>query len=193
MFLPIVWPRTCTEGPRSLPERKAGNCHLNRVTVTRASDPRRVLRATPSLQYIRVSHDTKPDSAASSHGEGWQLEAPKLLISVHGGLQNFEMQPKLNAGLRKGLIKAAMTTGAWIFTGGPSTGESVGPLLAVNVETLRSLWFLEAFGIIKIRNKNMLHPEIETGWVLRPFAAALAPGHTSPLRYEIKVTKERSP
>uniref|UniRef100_A0A8D0FVD9 Transient receptor potential cation channel subfamily M member 1 n=1 Tax=Strix occidentalis caurina TaxID=311401 RepID=A0A8D0FVD9_STROC len=52
----------------------------------------------------------------------WQLELPKLLISVHGGLQNFEMQPKLKQVFGKGLIKAAMTTGAWIFTGGVSTG-----------------------------------------------------------------------
>uniref|UniRef100_A0A8C6VKP2 Transient receptor potential cation channel subfamily M member 1 n=1 Tax=Naja naja TaxID=35670 RepID=A0A8C6VKP2_NAJNA len=52
----------------------------------------------------------------------WQLELPKLLISVHGGLQNFELQPKLKQVFGKGLIKAAMTTGAWIFTGGVSTG-----------------------------------------------------------------------
>lgn len=53
----------------------------------------------------------------------WQLDLPKLLISVHGGLQNFELQPKLKQVFGKGLIKAAMTTGAWIFTGGVNTGE----------------------------------------------------------------------
>lgn len=53
----------------------------------------------------------------------WQLELPKLLISVHGGLQNFELQPKLKQVFGKGLIKAAMTTGAWIFTGGVNTGN----------------------------------------------------------------------
>lgn len=53
----------------------------------------------------------------------WQLELPTLLISVHGGLQNFDMQPKLKQVFGKGLIKAAVTTGAWIFTGGVSTGE----------------------------------------------------------------------
>ncbi|CAB1322516.1 unnamed protein product, partial [Coregonus sp. 'balchen'] len=52
----------------------------------------------------------------------WQLELPNLLISIHGGLQNFELQPKLKQVLGKGLIKAAVTTGAWIFTGGVSTG-----------------------------------------------------------------------
>ncbi|XP_075391472.1 LOW QUALITY PROTEIN: transient receptor potential cation channel subfamily M member 1 [Tenrec ecaudatus] len=72
--------------------------------------------------YIRVSYDTKPDSLLHLMVKDWQLELPKLLISVHGGLQNFEMQPKLKQIFGKGLIKAAMTTGAWIFTGGVSTG-----------------------------------------------------------------------
>ncbi|KAM9711987.1 transient receptor potential cation channel subfamily M member 1 isoform 5-T6 [Dama dama] len=72
--------------------------------------------------YIRVSYDTKPDSLLHLMVRDWQLELPKLLISVHGGLQNFEMQPKLKQVFGKGLIKAAMTTGAWIFTGGVSTG-----------------------------------------------------------------------
>ncbi|XP_056428512.1 transient receptor potential cation channel subfamily M member 1 [Hyla sarda] len=72
--------------------------------------------------YIRVSYDTKPDSLLNLMVKDWQLELPKLLISVHGGLQNFEMQPKLKQVFGKGLIKAAMTTGAWIFTGGVSTG-----------------------------------------------------------------------
>uniref|UniRef100_A0A8D1MWL0 Transient receptor potential cation channel subfamily M member 1 n=1 Tax=Sus scrofa TaxID=9823 RepID=A0A8D1MWL0_PIG len=72
--------------------------------------------------YIRVSYDTKPDSLLHLMVRDWQLELPKLLISVHGGLQNFEMQPKLKQVFGKGLIKAAVTTGAWIFTGGVSTG-----------------------------------------------------------------------
>uniref|UniRef100_A0A7M4EN54 Transient receptor potential cation channel subfamily M member 3 n=1 Tax=Crocodylus porosus TaxID=8502 RepID=A0A7M4EN54_CROPO len=72
--------------------------------------------------YIRLSYDTKPDSLLHLMVKDWQLELPKLLISVHGGLQNFELQPKLKQVFGKGLIKAAMTTGAWIFTGGVSTG-----------------------------------------------------------------------
>lgn len=43
---------------------------------------------------------------------------------MHGGLQNFELQPKLKQVFGKGLIKAAMTTGAWIFTGGVNTGKN---------------------------------------------------------------------
>ncbi|KAJ8414965.1 hypothetical protein AAFF_G00024880 [Aldrovandia affinis] len=72
--------------------------------------------------YVRVSYDTKPDILLHLMTKEWQLDLPKLLISVHGGLQNFELQPKLKQVFGKGLIKAAMTTGAWIFTGGVNTG-----------------------------------------------------------------------
>ncbi|XP_076026516.1 transient receptor potential cation channel subfamily M member 1b [Genypterus blacodes] len=72
--------------------------------------------------YIRVSHDTKPDNLLHLMVKDWQLELPTLLISVHGGLQNFDLQPKLKQVFGKGLIKAAVTTGAWIFTGGVNTG-----------------------------------------------------------------------
>lgn len=75
------------------------------------------------LQYIRVSYDSKPDTLLHLMVKEWQLELPTLLISVHGGLQNFDLPPKLKQVFGKGLIKAAVTTGAWIFTGGVSTGN----------------------------------------------------------------------
>lgn len=74
------------------------------------------------FQYVRVSYDTKPDNLLHLMVKDWQLELPTLLISVHGGLQNFDLQPKLKQVFGKGLIKAAVTTGAWIFTGGVNTG-----------------------------------------------------------------------
>lgn len=77
------------------------------------------------LQYIRVSYDSKPDNLLHLMVKDWQLELPTLLISVHGGLQNFDLQPKLKQVFGKGLIKAAVTTGAWIFTGGVSTGTEL--------------------------------------------------------------------
>lgn len=72
-----------------------------------------------------MSNDTKPDNLLHLMVKDWQLELPTLLISVHGGLQNFDMQPKLKQVFGKGLIKAAVTTGAWIFTGGVSTGTEL--------------------------------------------------------------------
>ncbi|XP_078386316.1 transient receptor potential cation channel subfamily M member 7 isoform X5 [Cetorhinus maximus] len=52
----------------------------------------------------------------------WQMELPKLVISVHGGMQNFELHPRIKQVVGKGLIKAAVTTGAWILTGGVNAG-----------------------------------------------------------------------
>ncbi|XP_072139062.1 transient receptor potential cation channel subfamily M member 1-like [Mobula birostris] len=77
---------------------------------------------TNRAMYIRVSYDTKPELLLHLMTTEWELELPKLLISVHGGLQNFELQPKMKQVFGKGLIKAAMTTGAWIFTAGVNTG-----------------------------------------------------------------------
>ncbi|XP_071054078.1 transient receptor potential cation channel trpm isoform X4 [Onthophagus taurus] len=73
-------------------------------------------------QYVRVSYDTRPDLLIQLFTREWNLELPKLLISVQGGKANFELQPKLKKVLRKGLLKAAKTTGAWIFTSGTNTG-----------------------------------------------------------------------
>lgn len=74
------------------------------------------------LQYVRLAYDTRPELILQLFTREWSLELPKLLITVQGGKANFELQPKLKKVLRKGLLKAAKTTGAWIFTGGTNTG-----------------------------------------------------------------------
>ncbi len=74
------------------------------------------------MQYIRLAYDTKPELVLTLLLREWGLEKPKLLITVNGGKANFELQPRLKRSLRKGLLKAAKTTGAWIFTGGTNTG-----------------------------------------------------------------------
>lgn len=74
-------------------------------------------------QYVRLAYDTRPELIVQLFTREWNLELPKLLITVQGGKANFELQPKLKKVLRKGLLKAAKTTGAWIFTGGTNTGK----------------------------------------------------------------------
>lgn len=74
------------------------------------------------FQYVRMAYDTRPDLIVQLFTREWGLELPKLLITVQGGKANFELQPKLKKVLRKGLLKAAKTTGAWVFTGGTNTG-----------------------------------------------------------------------
>ncbi|KAF2344019.1 hypothetical protein FHG87_025225, partial [Trinorchestia longiramus] len=73
-------------------------------------------------QFIRISHDTRPDLIIDLLIREWNLDLPKLLITVQGGKANFDLQPKLKKVIRKGLAKAAKTTGAWVFTAGTNTG-----------------------------------------------------------------------
>ncbi|XP_077570184.1 transient receptor potential cation channel subfamily M member 7-like isoform X1 [Stigmatopora nigra] len=73
-------------------------------------------------KYVRLSHDTRPESILRLMLKEWHMELPKILISVHGGVQNFELHPRIKQVVGKGLVKAAVTTGAWILTGGVNTG-----------------------------------------------------------------------
>jgi transient receptor potential cation channel subfamily M member 3 len=61
----------------------------------------------------------------------WQLELPKLIISVHGGISNFLLQIKLKKAIESGLIKVAETTDIWIITSGVDTGvvKHIGDIL----------------------------------------------------------------
>ena len=41
----------------------------------------------------------------------WGMERPNLLISVTGGAKNFQMRGRLKDAFRRGLMKAALSTG----------------------------------------------------------------------------------
>lgn len=47
------------------------------------------------FQYVRLSYDTRPELLVQLFTREWNLELPKLLITVQGGKANFELQPKL--------------------------------------------------------------------------------------------------
>jgi len=73
-------------------------------------------------KFIRISHDTPPSTVLKLFKEEWGLQLPNLVISVTGGAKEFVMEPKLKYLFRQGLLKVALTTGAWIITGGTNTG-----------------------------------------------------------------------
>ncbi|XP_041118797.1 transient receptor potential cation channel subfamily M member 2 [Polyodon spathula] len=73
-------------------------------------------------KFVRVSSDTKPDTLYKLMRDHWGLSVPNLLISVTGGAKNFHMKPRLKNMFRRGLIKVARSTGAWIVTGGSHAG-----------------------------------------------------------------------
>uniref|UniRef100_A0A803SYJ3 non-specific serine/threonine protein kinase n=1 Tax=Anolis carolinensis TaxID=28377 RepID=A0A803SYJ3_ANOCA len=89
---------------------------------------------TYHAKYIRASCDTKLDQLLQLMVKEWQMELPKLVISVHGGIQNFKLPAKLKQLFSKGLVKAAETTGAWILTEGINAGVSkhVGDALKIH-------------------------------------------------------------
>lgn len=61
----------------------------------------------------------------------WQMELPKLVISVHGGTENFKLPSKVKQVFSKGLVKAAETTGAWIITEGINSGSVILRIVSV--------------------------------------------------------------
>ncbi|TKR89624.1 hypothetical protein L596_013696 [Steinernema carpocapsae] len=73
-------------------------------------------------QYVRLGFDSDPADIMQLFESCWQIQPPKLIITVHGGTTNFDIQPKLARVFRKGLLKAARTTGAWIITSGVNAG-----------------------------------------------------------------------
>jgi len=68
--------------------------------------------------FIRVGHKTPVTQLLSVLFDCWRLKRPRLLISVTGGAQNFNMKPKLKDVFSRGLVKAALSTKAWISSGG---------------------------------------------------------------------------
>uniref|UniRef100_A0A0N5C8B8 LSDAT_euk domain-containing protein n=1 Tax=Strongyloides papillosus TaxID=174720 RepID=A0A0N5C8B8_STREA len=72
--------------------------------------------------YCRIGFDSNPKDILYLMENIWKLEAPNLIITIHGGMSNFEVQQKLGKVFREGLLKAAQTTGAWIITSGIDSG-----------------------------------------------------------------------
>uniref|UniRef100_A0A8C0ZV95 Transient receptor potential cation channel subfamily M member 2 n=1 Tax=Castor canadensis TaxID=51338 RepID=A0A8C0ZV95_CASCN len=73
-------------------------------------------------KYVRVSQDTPSSVIYHLMTQHWGLDVPNLLISVTGGAKNFNMKLRLKSIFRRGLVKVAQTTGAWIITGGSHAG-----------------------------------------------------------------------
>ncbi|CAJ0574106.1 unnamed protein product, partial [Mesorhabditis spiculigera] len=72
--------------------------------------------------YVRLAYDSDPDEICYLLEKVWVLPPPRLVITVHGGMRNFEIHDKLGRLFREGLLKAAQTTGAWILTHGIDSG-----------------------------------------------------------------------
>ncbi|KAH0620963.1 hypothetical protein JD844_021901 [Phrynosoma platyrhinos] len=75
-------------------------------------------------KFIKVSCGVHPGVIFDVMSNKWNLPAPNLVVSLVGEEENFLMKPWLRDTLRKGLVKAAQSTGAWIFTSALHVGMS---------------------------------------------------------------------
>ncbi|XP_077456800.1 transient receptor potential cation channel subfamily M member 6 [Stigmatopora argus] len=89
-------------------------------TVDFQDSATRVCRA----KFVRLAVDSKLEAVLQLMLREWQMDKPKLLLTVHGGSENFTLPPKVKEAFSKGLITAARSTGAWILTDGINTGVS---------------------------------------------------------------------
>jgi L-lysine 2,3-aminomutase len=64
---------------------------------------------------VRVDVNTDMDKMEELMMHVWGLEKPNLLISVTGGASSFNMKAKLKEAFRRGLMKAARSTGKCIL------------------------------------------------------------------------------
>lgn len=93
--------------------------------------------------------------------EGWNLPKPQLILSVTGGAQNFTISNRMKKAFKRGLIKAAATTGAWIITGGTNTGvmRLVGEAVAQefhHYSTKLTVLGIATWGKIALRNQMIV-------------------------------------
>ncbi|XP_051749604.1 transient receptor potential cation channel subfamily M member 6 isoform X3 [Ctenopharyngodon idella] len=81
-------------------------------------------KRTCRAKYVRLSCDTPAELLVQLMLREWHMEMPKLVISVHGGTDNFPLSPRVCQAFSTGLITAAESTGAWILTDGINAGVS---------------------------------------------------------------------
>lgn len=67
---------------------------------------------------MRVRSSTDPAQIYELLTEQWGLSPPHLVVALVGGDELAQMKPWLRDTVRKGLVKAAQSTGAWILTSG---------------------------------------------------------------------------
>ncbi|XP_054683706.1 transient receptor potential cation channel subfamily M member 5 isoform X2 [Grus americana] len=89
-------------------------------------------------KFIKVPSTIHPGIIFEVMLNKWKLPAPNLVVSLVGEEENFQMKPWLRDTLKKGLIKAAQSTGAWIFTSALRVGITRHLVQAVRDHALAS-------------------------------------------------------
>ncbi|KAJ1066174.1 hypothetical protein K5549_018365, partial [Capra hircus] len=95
--------------PHGSAEEAAGNSRLRGAMLA-------VAGGRGAGWFVRVPSSVAPSVLFDLLLAEWHLPAPNLVVSLVGEERPFAMKPWLRDVLRKGLVKAAQSTGAWILT-----------------------------------------------------------------------------
>uniref|UniRef100_A0A8C2GCL3 Transient receptor potential cation channel, subfamily M, member 5 n=1 Tax=Cyprinus carpio TaxID=7962 RepID=A0A8C2GCL3_CYPCA len=113
-------------------------------------------------KFVRVTSSTDPAEIYQTLTKQWGLAPPHLVVALMGGDEVAQMKPWLRDTLRKGLVKAAQSTGAWILTSGLRFGITKNLGQAVRDHSLASTSTkvrVVAIGIVPwnmIQNRDLL-------------------------------------
>ncbi|XP_055084911.1 transient receptor potential cation channel subfamily M member 5 isoform X2 [Periophthalmus magnuspinnatus] len=108
-------------------------------------------------RFVRVTSSTNPVQIYRLLTEDWGLAPPHLVVALVGGDEVAQMKPWLRDTLRKGLVKAAQSTGAWILTNGFRFGITKHLGQAVRDHSLASTSSKVRVVAIGIAPWNMIH------------------------------------
>ncbi|KAA8595770.1 hypothetical protein FQN60_011061 [Etheostoma spectabile] len=108
-------------------------------------------------KFVRVRSNTDPVLIYQMLTEEWGLAPPHLVVALVGGDELTQMKPWLRDTLRKGLVKAAQSTGAWILTNGLRFGITKHLGQAVRDHSLASTSSKVRVVAIGIAPWNMIH------------------------------------
>ncbi|XP_068611806.1 transient receptor potential cation channel subfamily M member 5 [Brachionichthys hirsutus] len=108
-------------------------------------------------KFMRVLSNTDPVLIYRMLTEEWGLAPPHLVVALVGGDEVAQMKPWLRDTLRKGLVKAAQSTGAWILTSGLRFGITKHLGQAVRDHALASTSSKVRVVAIGIAPWNMIH------------------------------------
>jgi hypothetical protein len=75
-----------------------------------------------SAKFLRISDTSSLGLLVSFMLKHWSLPSPEVIFSVTGGAADFNLTPNVRDAFYQGLIFAAVTTQAWIISGGTDTG-----------------------------------------------------------------------
>ncbi|XP_028328750.1 transient receptor potential cation channel subfamily M member 5 isoform X3 [Gouania willdenowi] len=108
-------------------------------------------------KFVRVSSNAEPVLIYQMLTEEWGLSPPHLVVALVGGDEVAQMKPWLRDTLRKGLVKAAQSTGAWILTNGLRFGITKHLGQAVRDHSLASTSSKVRVVAIGVAPWNMIH------------------------------------